>query len=258
MTAKRTMDMALSVVALVVLGPLILAVAGVIRLTMGSPVLFRQERTGLGGRKFLINKFRTMNSSRGADGNLLPDHARLTPVGRVLRRTSLDELPQLLNVIGGAMSLVGPRPLLPEYVPLYTPTQRRRLEVRPGITGWAQVNGRHALTLSQRFELDVWYVDHWSISLDCRILLRTVPKVLFARGVVLSDDRAGVKDFCRSPAGTALDVPTGREGWVAPQGTRAREVAPETRDWPFPRRCNESGDRCAAQPDCANCSRGPE
>jgi len=150
---------------------------------MGRPVLFRQERPGLGGRTFLITKFRTMTDRRGPDGTLLPDAERLTALGRWLRRTSIDELPELLDVMRGDMSLVGPRPLLVEYLPLYSAEQARRHEVRPGITGWAQVHGRNAATWKQKLADDVWYVDHRSLRLDLEILRRTVGQVLGGRDV---------------------------------------------------------------------------
>jgi lipopolysaccharide/colanic/teichoic acid biosynthesis glycosyltransferase len=163
--------------------------------------LFRQERAGLDGRPFQIVKFRTMTDARGPDGALLSDADRLTPFGRFLRSTSLDELPELWNVLRGDMSLVGPRPLLMRYEPLYTPRQRRRHDVRPGITGWAQVNGRNAMSWEARFELDVWYVEHRSLGLDLRILWRTVATVLRREGV----SQAGhvtMEPFAGSPAGT--------------------------------------------------------
>lgn len=154
-----------------------------VRRKLGSPVLFRQVRPGLHGRPFMMVKFRTMTDERGVDDELLPDAQRLTAFGRFLRATSLDELPELWNVLRGEMSLVGPRPLLMEYLPLYSPDQARRHEVRPGITGWAQVNGRNALSWEDRFKLDVWYVDHRSLWLDLRILWLTVRKVIVREGI---------------------------------------------------------------------------
>jgi sugar transferase EpsL len=180
---KRVIDVVGAAAALVVLSPLLAVVALLVRVRMGAPVLFRQPRPGRGGRPFLIAKFRTMTDRRGADGELLPDAERLTALGRWLRRTSIDELPELLNVVHGDMSLVGPRPLLMEYLPLYTPEQARRHEVRPGITGWAQVHGRNAVTWEEKFDLDVWYVDHRSTRLDVEILGRTVAQVLSGHGV---------------------------------------------------------------------------
>lgn len=180
---KRLFDLIVAIVLLVLLCIPLLLLAVVIRLRLGSPVLFRQVRPGLHGRPFTMVKFRTMTDGRGPDGALLPDAQRLTSFGRMLRSTSLDELPELWNVLRGEMSLVGPRPLLMEYLPLYTPAQARRHEVRPGITGWAQVNGRNALSWEERFSLDVWYVDHRTFWLDLRILWLTVRKVLVRDGI---------------------------------------------------------------------------
>jgi lipopolysaccharide/colanic/teichoic acid biosynthesis glycosyltransferase len=181
--AKRVTDLVGAAVLLVVLSPVLAIVAIAVRVTMGSPVLFRQVRPGRDGRPFTLVKFRTMTDTRDGDGTKLPDAARLTALGKFLRRTSLDELPELGNVITGAMSLVGPRPLLMEYLPLYDAEQRRRHEVRPGITGWAQVNGRNALTWEEKLALDVWYVDHRSYKLDCTIIGRTVREVVSGHGV---------------------------------------------------------------------------
>ena len=180
---KRAIDVVGAAVALVVLSPLLAVVAVGVRVRMGSPVLFRQERPGRGGRPFVMTKFRTMTDRRASDGALLPDADRLTRFGRFLRRTSIDELPELLNVVRGDMSLVGPRPLLVEYLPLYSPEQARRHEVRPGITGWAQVNGRNAVTWDEKFALDVWYVDHRSTRLDLEILGKTIAQVFSGDGV---------------------------------------------------------------------------
>lgn len=180
---KRGMDILASAVSLVVLFPLLLVLAAAVRLFLGRPVLFRQVRPGLHGRPFVLYKFRTMRDLRDANGNLLPDEQRLTPFGRFLRSASLDELPELFNVLRGDMSLVGPRPLLMEYLDRYTPEQARRHEVKPGITGWAQVNGRNSLSWEDKFRLDVWYVDHWSLWLDFKILWLTVVKVLRREGI---------------------------------------------------------------------------
>jgi lipopolysaccharide/colanic/teichoic acid biosynthesis glycosyltransferase len=180
---KRVIDVTGASTALVLLSPLLLVVALLVRLRMGPPVLFRQQRPGRDGRPFEMTKFRTMTDRRGPDGALLPDADRLTGLGRLLRRTSIDELPELLNVVRGEMSLVGPRPLLMEYLPLYTAEQARRHEVRPGITGWTQVNGRNALTWDEKFALDVWYVDHRSPRLDLEILGKTVSQVFSGHGV---------------------------------------------------------------------------
>jgi lipopolysaccharide/colanic/teichoic acid biosynthesis glycosyltransferase len=180
---KRIVDVLVALAALLVLAPLLLALALAVRLSLGTPVLFRQARPGRGGRPFVILKFRTMREARDAAGVPLPDAERLTALGRFLRATSLDELPELVNVLRGDMSLVGPRPLLTEYLPLYSPEQARRHEVRPGVTGWAQVNGRNAISWEEKFDLDVWYVDNRSFLLDLRILVLTVARVLGRAGV---------------------------------------------------------------------------
>lgn len=180
---KRLMDIGVSGLALVALSPMLLLLWLLVRRRMGAPALFRQERPGLHGRPFEMIKFRTMRDAIGPDGAPLPDSERLTPFGRWLRATSLDELPELWNVLKGDMSLVGPRPLLMEYLPLYTPEQARRHEVRPGVTGWAQVNGRNALTWERKFELDVWYVDRHNLWLDLRILLLTVGRIIRKDGI---------------------------------------------------------------------------
>jgi lipopolysaccharide/colanic/teichoic acid biosynthesis glycosyltransferase len=180
---KRVFDVVTGFVCLAILGLPLLLLALQVRRKLGGPALFRQVRPGLNGKPFEMVKFRSMTDERGQDGELLPDSQRLTPFGRFLRSSSLDELPELWNVIKGEMSLVGPRPLLMEYLPLYTPEQARRHEVRPGITGWAQVNGRNAISWADKFALDVWYVDHRSLWLDVRILWRTVRKVLVRDGI---------------------------------------------------------------------------
>jgi sugar transferase EpsL len=180
---KRAFDFVAASVGLVVLAPLLGVTALAIRLALGGPVIFAHRRPGRHGRPFVLYKFRTMSGARGADGGLLPDRERLTRLGRLLRRTSLDELPELVNVIRGDMSLVGPRPLLMEYLPRYTREQARRHDVRPGITGWAQLNGRNTLPWERRFELDVWYVEHQSLRLDVWILLLTVWKAVAQVGV---------------------------------------------------------------------------
>lgn len=180
---KRLVDVVGATLALVFFAVPMLVIALLVRWKLGPPVLFRQVRPGLHGRPFVLYKFRTMNDARDADGNLLPDELRLTPFGKWLRSTSLDELPELLNVLKGDMSLVGPRPLRMEYLERYTPEQARRHEVKPGITGWAQVNGRNALSWEEKFKLDVWYVDNWNLWLDLRILLMTVVKVLRREGI---------------------------------------------------------------------------
>lgn len=183
---KRAFDIMVAMPGLIVAAPLLCIVAVLVLWQFGSPVLFTQVRPGLGGRPFRMFKFRTMTDERGPGGELLPDELRLTRFGKFLRSTSLDELPELFNVLRGDMSLVGPRPLLMEYLPRYTAEQARRHEVRPGITGWAQVNGRNAVTWEDRFAMDVWYVDHRSLALDLRILWYTVRSVIRREGVSAS------------------------------------------------------------------------
>ncbi|MFA9500030.1 sugar transferase [Mannheimia sp. E30BD] len=180
---KRLFDITTSLVALLVLLPVFLIVAYKVKQNLGSPVLFRQVRPGLYGQPFEMVKFRTMKDAIDQNGNLLPDSERLTPFGKMLRATSLDEIPELWNVLKGDMSLVGPRPLLMEYLPLYNERQAKRHNVRPGITGYAQVNGRNAISWEQKFELDVWYVENRSLWLDIKILLKTVIKVLLRDGI---------------------------------------------------------------------------
>ena len=180
---KRIFDLALGIPAFFFIIPLMLIIALLVRFKIGSPVLFRQVRPGLHGRPFVIYKFRTMTDKRDEDGNLLPDGERLTRLGRFLRKTSMDELPEFFNVIKGDMSIVGPRPLLMQYLDRYTPEQARRHEVKPGITGWAQVNGRNAITWEEKFKLDVWYVDNWSLWLDMKIILMTLWKILKREGI---------------------------------------------------------------------------
>ncbi len=180
---KRLFDITAALAALLLLCLPLLALTLLVRRKLGRPAFFRQVRPGLHGKPFLMVKFRTMTDARGPDGALLPDADRLTPFGRFLRATSLDELPELWNVLKGDMSLVGPRPLLMEYLPLYSPEQARRHAVRPGVTGWAQVNGRNTLSWDDKFKLDVWYVDHRSLWLDLKILWLTVRKVLVREGI---------------------------------------------------------------------------
>ncbi|AOQ23324.1 putative sugar transferase EpsL [Moorella thermoacetica] len=180
---KRLIDFIGAFIGLVVFLPLIILIALLVRVNMEAPVLFRQVRPGLHGRPFILYKFRTMRELRDAEGRLLPDEMRLTRLGRILRSTSLDELPELFNVLKGEMSLVGPRPLLMEYLDRYTTEQARRHEVKPGITGWAQVNGRNAITWEEKFKLDVWYVDNWNLGLDLKILVLTLIKVLKREGI---------------------------------------------------------------------------
>jgi lipopolysaccharide/colanic/teichoic acid biosynthesis glycosyltransferase len=180
---KRLFDLLATSLGLLIASPLVLLLAVLVRVFHGSPILFRQQRPGYKGHPFYIHKFRTMTDARDEDGNLLPDSARLTPLGRFLRASSLDELPEFFNILRGEMSLVGPRPLLMQYLDRYSPEQARRHDVLPGITGWAQINGRNALTWEDKFKLDVWYVDHWSFWLDLKILLLTFWKVFKHEGI---------------------------------------------------------------------------
>ena len=182
-TTKRLFDVCVAGLGLLFLSPVIIALAVCVLIFVGRPVIFAQVRPGLRARPFTIWKFRTMTLGRSDDGELLPDEQRMTRFGRFLRASSLDELPELVNVLVGDMSLVGPRPLLMEYLPLYTPEQARRHEVRPGITGWAQVKGRNRLSWEEKFELDVWYVDNGSFWLDLRIIWFTIVKVLTREGI---------------------------------------------------------------------------
>lgn len=185
---KRSFDIVGAAVGLVLLSPVIAGTALAVRLGIGAPIFFRQVRPGLDGRPFEILKFRTMTDARGTDGALLPDAYRLTRFGRWLRASSLDELPELINVLRGEMSFVGPRPLLMQYLPLYSLEQARRHEVRPGLTGWAQINGRNALSWEEKFKLDVWYVDHGHLWLDLRILALTAWKVVKREGISQAGD----------------------------------------------------------------------
>lgn len=180
---KRIFDFCFSLLLLIITSPIILVTAIVVRMKLGSPVIFKQQRPGLYGKPFYIYKFRTMTDERDENGNLLPDEVRLTTTGKVIRKLSLDELPQLFNVLKGEMSFIGPRPLLMKYLPLYTKEQARRHEVRPGITGWAQVNGRNAISWEEKFKLDVWYVNHQSVYLDLKIIFLTILKVFKTEGI---------------------------------------------------------------------------
>ncbi len=175
---KRIFDFMIALIGIIIASPILLIVAVLVRLNLGAPILFRQQRVGLHGEVFEMMKFRTMKDAKDANGNLLPDEERLTKFGQFLRQSSLDELPELFNVLKGDMSLVGPRPLLVEYLPLYSKEQMRRHEVRPGITGYAQINGRNNISWAKKFELDVYYVDNYRLSLDFKILTQTVGKVL--------------------------------------------------------------------------------
>ncbi|MFZ9201130.1 MAG: sugar transferase [Opitutales bacterium] len=181
--AKRLFDILFSLGWLIVFSPLLLVVAVLVRVKLGSPVLFLHERPGKDGKPFRIVKFRTMTDARDASGNLLPDKDRLTPFGRFLRSSTLDEFPEMWNVLVGEMSVVGPRPLMMSYLPRYNAVQRRRMEVRPGVTGWAQINGRNAIDWDQKFALDVWYVDNQSMWLDLKIIYRTFFKVFARSGI---------------------------------------------------------------------------
>ena len=194
---KRVIDVTGASTGLLLMSPVIAAAALLVAVTMGRPILYRQLRPGLGGRAFTMYKIRTMTPSKPGEIHYLTHAERLTPVGRLLRRTSIDELPELWNVLKGDMSLVGPRPLLMEYLDRYSPEQARRHDVRPGITGWAQVNGRQEVPFRKRFELDTWYVDNWSLKLDAKILLKTFGRVLRSSGVVRGtvDEVAGDESF---------------------------------------------------------------
>jgi lipopolysaccharide/colanic/teichoic acid biosynthesis glycosyltransferase len=202
---KRLLDLVLASLALMLLAPVLAVVALLVRRRLGAPVLFTQERLGLDGKPFAVRKFRTMTDARDATGNLLPDAARLTPFGAWLRATSLDELPELVNVLRGEMSIVGPRPLFVRYKDRYTPAQMRRHDVRPGLTGWAQVHGRNALGWEERFTLDVWYVDHCSLWLDLRIIGRTLRAVITRTGIN-EDGQATMSEFMGTAAPAEMEV----------------------------------------------------
>jgi len=191
---KRVFDFFLALLALFVFGIPMLLIAVLVKIKLGSPVFFKQDRPGKGGKVFQMYKFRSMTDERGEDGELLPDEVRLTSFGRVLRSTSLDELPELLNVLKGDMSFIGPRPLLVRYLPLYNERQRRRHEVKPGITGYAQVNGRNAISWEEKFEKDVWYVENISFWTDIKILFKTVA-VVFGRKGISSDTAVTMEEF---------------------------------------------------------------
>lgn len=180
---KRLIDFILSLIALIVLSPILLIVAILVRTKLGSPVIFKQERPGLNEKIFTLYKFRTMTDAKDEQGNLLPDEIRLTKFGKLLRSTSLDELPELFNILKGDMAIVGPRPLLVRYLPLYSEHQKHRHDVRPGFTGWAQCNGRNAISWEEKFDLDVYYTKHVSLLLDIKIILKTVKVVLFREGI---------------------------------------------------------------------------
>jgi len=191
---KRLLDFFCSIFILTISFPLIICVGLLVKLKLGSPIFFKQQRPGLSGKPFYLYKFRTMTDERDQWGELYPDEIRLTPFGRFLRKYSIDEVPQLINVVKGELSLVGPRPLLMEYLPLYTEEQANRHLVKPGITGWAQVNGRNAISWEEKFELDLWYVHNQSLFLDMKILFFTIKKVLFSEGINQSD-QVTMEDF---------------------------------------------------------------
>lgn len=191
---KRFLDFILSLLAIIVLSPILLVVAILVRIKLGRPVLFNQERPGKNEKIFKLYKFRTMTNERDADGNLLPDEIRLTKFGKFLRSTSLDELPELINIIKGDMSIVGPRPLLVRYLPLYNKKQKHRHDVRPGFTGYAQVNGRNTISWEEKFDLDVYYVNHISFFMDIKIILKTVKTVLFREGIT-SETSVTMEEF---------------------------------------------------------------
>jgi len=209
---KKIFDLTVAAMVLLLLTPLLGGIALLVRLKLGSPVLFRQQRPGVHGKPFTLLKFRTMTDARDAQGRPLPDAQRLTSFGHFLRSTSLDELPELLNVLQGEMSLVGPRPLLMRYLERYTPEQMRRHEVRPGITGWAQVNGRNAITWEQKFALDVWYVDNCSLRLDLQIIALTFWKILRREGIS-QPGQATMEEFMGSNVSGSMSH--SRPGWRA-------------------------------------------
>ncbi len=191
---KRWLDFILSLFAIIILSPILLIVALLVRIKLGSPVIFKQERPGLHEKIFTLYKFRTMTDKKDKDGNLLPDDQRLTKFGKLLRSTSLDELPELFNILKGDMSIVGPRPLLVKYLPLYNEHQKHRHDVRPGFTGWAQCNGRNAISWEEKFDLDVYYVKHVSFRLDLSIIFKTI-KIVFLREGISSDTSATMEEF---------------------------------------------------------------
>ena len=197
LAAKRCLDLLLASIGLVLTSPLLLATVLTVRIKLGSPILFRQQRPGLHAQPFTVMKLRTMRDAMGPDGRPLPDDQRLTGLGKFLRSTSLDELPQLINILRGDISIVGPRPLLMQYLDRYTPEQARRHDVIPGLTGWAQINGRNAISWEDKFALDVWYVDHWSFWLDLKIIALTFFRV-FRRSGISSSNHATMPEFMGS------------------------------------------------------------
>jgi sugar transferase EpsL len=203
---KRLFDIISSAAGLIVISPLLVILAVLARLKLGSPILFRQQRPGLGGKAFVIYKFRTMTDKCDASGNLLPDEHRLPAFGRFLRSTSFDELPELFNVLKGDMSIVGPRPLMMKYLGRYSPEQARRHEVKPGITGWAQVNGRNAISWEDKFKLDVWYVDNWTLWLDMKIIFKSIWMVIAKEGIT-QQGRATMDEFMGTPQNNTVERP---------------------------------------------------
>lgn len=203
---KRLFDIISSMAGLIVISPLLVVLAVLVRLKLGSPILFCQPRPGLGGKAFVIYKFRTMTDQRDASGNLLPDEQRLPAFGRFLRSTSFDELPELLNVLKGDMSIVGPRPLMMKYMGRYSPEQARRHEVKPGITGWAQINGRNAVSWEDKFKLDVWYVDNWTFWLDMKIIFKSIWMVIAREGIT-QQGRATMDEFMGTPQNNTVEHP---------------------------------------------------
>ncbi|NOK21431.1 sugar transferase [Corallococcus carmarthensis] len=230
---KRCFDVMAAGVGLLCLSPVMAATGLFVRMTMGSPVLFRQRRPGRKGKLFTVLKFRTMLDATDANGQVLPDEQRLTWAGRLLRSTSMDELPQLWNVLRGDMSLVGPRPLLVEYLPRYSAEQARRHDVLPGVTGWAQINGRNALSWDERFRLDVWYVDHWSLALDAKVLALTVVRVLQRQGISFASE-ATMNKFMGSPPPESNVVPLRQQESGAVSPPSAAPASGERRGPPPP------------------------
>lgn len=209
--SKRLLDFFFAFLGLLLLSPLLICLGVLVRAKMGSPILFRQTRPGRGGKPFGMLKFRTMTDARDADGQLLPDELRLNAFGKWLRSTSLDELPELWNILNGDMSIVGPRPLLMQYLPLYSAEQMRRHEVRPGLTGWAQVNGRNNLSWDDRFKLDVWYVDHRSLLLDLKVIFKTF-QIVFRRQGINQAGEATMPAFVGSPSRRCHEeIPSGEQ-----------------------------------------------
>jgi sugar transferase EpsL len=203
---KRLFDIISSAAGLIVISPLLVVLAVLVRLKLGSPILFCQQRPGLGGKAFVIYKFRTMTDQCDASGNLLPDEQRLPAFGRFLRSTSFDELPELFNVLKGNISIVGPRPLMMKYLDRYSPEQARRHEVKPGITGWAQINGRNAISWEDKFKFDVWYVDNWTFWLDMKIILKSIWMVIAKEGIT-QQGRATMDEFMGTPQNDTVERP---------------------------------------------------